>query len=323
MENENPNEWADRQAVGMALVFRALVEQGGPTSGNWGHAGRPGKKGGSGRGGGFSQIGIKGKTTRESVDRYRKKIGGGRKKLSPKNPTSRPGGGEKVSASLNLAGIPQKPGMGTKTRNTVEAIDSVHSDGDLSQIPVRVSKGTKDLGMYAHYGNGGPKEITLNRGGDTPHLTMAHEVGHFLDHQGIGQKNKFISDSGHQMSPAIRTKVDALHKSFNDSQAVKNLRGLPGKKVEVHDTFLKRKVTYQADNRYINYLTNPKEVFARAYSQYIATKSKHPGILADLNKVRRQNKKGKIHYTEQWDDKDFEPISKAFDDLFSELGWMK
>lgn len=36
-----------------------LILRGGPTSGNWGHAGRKGKKGGSGKGGGFKRIGIK------------------------------------------------------------------------------------------------------------------------------------------------------------------------------------------------------------------------------------------------------------------------
>lgn len=41
------------------LTWQVMVLRGGPTSGNWGHSGRPGKKGGSGRGGGFGKIGIK------------------------------------------------------------------------------------------------------------------------------------------------------------------------------------------------------------------------------------------------------------------------
>lgn len=41
------------------LAERIIVWRGGPTSGNWAHSGRQGKKGGSGSGGGFRRIGVK------------------------------------------------------------------------------------------------------------------------------------------------------------------------------------------------------------------------------------------------------------------------
>lgn len=43
----------------LELTEKVLIFRGGPTSGNWAHGGRPGKKGGSGRGGGFGRIGVK------------------------------------------------------------------------------------------------------------------------------------------------------------------------------------------------------------------------------------------------------------------------
>jgi hypothetical protein len=41
------------------LAWQIILLRGGPTSGNWAHSGRPGKKGGSGSGGGFRRIGVK------------------------------------------------------------------------------------------------------------------------------------------------------------------------------------------------------------------------------------------------------------------------
>jgi hypothetical protein len=55
------------------LAEKILVLRGGRTSGNWGHQGRPGKKGGSKRGAGFKAIGVRGKPTRKEVKEKAKK----------------------------------------------------------------------------------------------------------------------------------------------------------------------------------------------------------------------------------------------------------
>jgi hypothetical protein len=45
-----------------------LILRGGATSGNWAHDGRPGRRGGSGRGGGFKRLRLKkGTTSRRDV----------------------------------------------------------------------------------------------------------------------------------------------------------------------------------------------------------------------------------------------------------------
>lgn len=66
--------------------------KGGPRSGNWGHAGRPGKKGGSSPGGGFGRIGVSNPKDREEIlqaaSKYKtlSKIPKG-KKLDTKDPS--------------------------------------------------------------------------------------------------------------------------------------------------------------------------------------------------------------------------------------------
>jgi hypothetical protein len=58
------------------LTEQILILRGGPTSGNWAHSGRPGKKGGSGRGGGFRRIKVKPGASRKKVkqERNREKL---------------------------------------------------------------------------------------------------------------------------------------------------------------------------------------------------------------------------------------------------------
>jgi len=56
-----------------ALTEGILILRGATTSGNWGHAGRPGKRGGSGSGGGFGRIGVKPGASRKTVKLAAKK----------------------------------------------------------------------------------------------------------------------------------------------------------------------------------------------------------------------------------------------------------
>lgn len=56
-----------------SLVEGILVLRGGATSGNWGHAGRPKKRGGSKSGGGFKRIGVKPGASRKKVAQAAKK----------------------------------------------------------------------------------------------------------------------------------------------------------------------------------------------------------------------------------------------------------
>ena len=62
----------------------------------------------------------------------------------------------------------------------------------------------------------------------------------------------------------------------------------------------------------------PHELWARAYSQYIATRSGDKYMKMELDRLRED----KLYNGGQWSDKDFEPIAKAIDDMFTDLGWI-
>lgn len=53
------------------------------------------------------------------------------------------------------------------------------------------------------------------------------------------------------------------------------------------------------------------EAFARAYAQYIAVRSGDKTMQAQI----------KSRQADHWENRDFEPIARAFDSMFEELGW--
>lgn len=191
-----------------------------------------------------------------------------------------------VSRALDVRTTgPQKPQIETALR----AIDQVHDDGDLPQIAI-IGRSGNSLGIYQFTHSGSAVQIGIgNYAEKWPGLTTAHEVGHFLDHQVLGIRGKFASVESPDLAP-FRQAVTAS-KSY---QELTNIGvGLRGE-------FLK-----------------PYELWARAYAQYIATKSGDPLLVAQLQKIRSGPQPWR-----QWSDEDFKPISSAIDDLFKKKGWI-
>ena len=72
------------------------------------------------------------------------------------------------------------------------------------------------------------------------------------------------------------------------------------------------------DKKFVKYLLDPTEMFARAYAQWVTTRSYLPGA---KEFIHDRTPSGRAFYWEQWDDEDFAPIAKALDKLFSSYGY--
>ncbi len=79
-----------------------------------------------------------------------------------------------------------------------------------------------------------------------------------------------------------------------------------------------RTVEVVPNRAYLDYLLSPEELFARAYAQYIASRSEDPEMLEELDRRREEHEGG---YPQQWPDAEFAPIAGAFDAMFGGLGW--
>ncbi|MDC1268144.1 hypothetical protein N8Z76_00265, partial [Gammaproteobacteria bacterium] len=70
--------------------------------------------------------------------------------------------------------------------------------------------------------------------------------------------------------------------------------------------------------KYVRYLKSGDEVFARAYSQYIATKTKNTGILKHIKRITDDDHIMWVA-SSHWTTVDFKKVLKRFDDLFDTL----
>jgi hypothetical protein len=196
------------------------------------------------------------------------------------------------------------PTTGPKARTTqvynetLAAIDSVHGDGQLPAIPLKQTRKQRTLGAYWRTHTGQPVKIDLSSQGGHPHLTLAHEIGHFLDHAGIGSASGFATDAD--------DRLNGWRAAVRQSKAVQQIQAHRG--------------LYPDARRYQRYLASAKEVWARSYAQYIATRSDSALLKRELREEQQRATDSPL--PRQWADDDFVDIAQAFDDLFLELGWM-
>jgi hypothetical protein len=88
----------------------------------------------------------------------------------------------------------------------------------------------------------------------------------------------------------------------------------------------------RAKEHFGKYLLQPRELFARAFSQYIASRSTDPDtqdqLQIDLGRdtppigltVEQWVRESDRNWPQQWPEEDFAPIAAFFDDLMQELG---
>jgi SPP1 gp7 family putative phage head morphogenesis protein len=180
------------------------------------------------------------------------------------------------------------------SKNILTIIDSIHSDGELPEIPIKASSSEKFYGSYAYRPNGKvPVEIKLSKYGDHPELTLAHEIGHFIDHQAFGEKG--FSSTNNEMFAGWRDAVA-------NSNATKEIKSI-------------------GDSN-SNYYLSAHEQWARSYAQYIATKSGDINLIKQLDDIRNGDRVSPIRKLSQWQDDDFELISKEIDKLFLKMRWL-
>jgi len=226
------------------------------------------------------------------------------KKATTQTPqTSIPTGtASKVSEKISFGSIiGNEKEVKKKWESVVKTIDSVHGDGPLPTAPVRhVDSSGRTNGQYRRFDN----EIVTYKEDSIP-LTLTHEIGHWIDYRGF----RGLPDAD---PPMTGNKVFASHSPLFKKfiKAAKNTEKI--KAITNAGLTTKSK----------SYLKSNHEIFARAYSQYIAVKSKNPEMLADLKTRQGKPENGKP-YPVQWDDDDFIPLYNEIETIFKQIGWLK
>jgi hypothetical protein len=198
-------------------------------------------------------------------------------------------------------------------QNAIDLISRVHGDGRLPGIGFRVDpdSGYDELAAYvSDPDTGRALYFGLHPDLDYDEFAVVHEVGHLLDHWGIGAQGAFSSLTGDPL-------LEGWRKAISETQAIRNLEALRG----VDFTMVGTRVA-DVDQSALDYYLNPKEMFARSYAQYIAISSGDIGLLRSLSK-RIPSRSNPLVYDDHWQSDDFEPVAKEFDVLFRGLGWLR
>lgn len=234
--------------------------------------------------------------------------------LASKIPRRKPDG----NSVLQPAGIPIGPqftniqrGITPKVKESLSLIDRVHGDGTLDNIPFTETRTSKYKGAFYSNINGSPVRIDLARATRTYQSTLVHEMGHFLDLQGIGVPGKFAST---QIESPLAPVIAVAKKS----KAIRDLQKLADNRTVVIDD--KEYPLSPNAIKFVDYLLNPKEIWARAYTQYIANKTKDKAMNEFVQEVVvNARSKG---YQSQWEAEDFKKIEEQIEQMMLELGWI-
>ena len=186
----------------------------------------------------------------------------------------------------------------------LEAIDSVHAPKNMKLSRVFFDRRIAG-GEFVAHGPLGPYSIYVNPAGNHPELSLLHEIGHLLDWQSIPKP--VPGNRNFNEAPLFYDWLDAVLDSGN----VQRLISLRDQQTEGADT-----------HEEINYLLRPEELWARAYTQYIARKSGLEALNQQISAGNHATLNG-ILYVPFWPSDQFRPIETTMDVIFQNQGWTK
>jgi hypothetical protein len=196
-----------------------------------------------------------------------------------------------VSAALKVT---TKAAHAADITATIATIDKVHDDGALPKITVDAKASPGANGTFF----ASQDRIAVSGDSPWPRMTTAHEIGHLLDFDALGESaGAFASESDPALADwraavDVTAAIKAINKGVVDGKPIYNAA----------------------------YYLKPLEIWARSYAQYIAMRSGDAELLKQLNLIRDIPGIGTLI---QWSDADFARVATAIDKLFSAKGWIK
>lgn len=186
--------------------------------------------------------------------------------------------------------------------HALNVIDSVHGDGSLPRIPIRNAPSSAGyFGAYQYTHDDEAVNILVRAGGDHKELTLVHEIGHFLDHQGAPGKG--FSSVHSELFAEWRQAVD-------ETSTIQTLRRLRSDPLQV------------AHRGYLDYLLGYEEIWARSYAQWIARRSRDQTLIRQVADMLARDRQSQVGGFRQWTDDDFPSAARAIENLMRKLGWL-
>jgi hypothetical protein len=218
--------------------------------------------------------------------------------VEPATPARQPAGQAPQLRSV----LPPDPAAETLLQAMEKTLASVHKlPASLPPVPLRIGIVDDDsAGAYAISADGRNPDMIMIRDGKGAQFYAWHEFGHYLDHQILQVSEEFRGKGA--TPPAVDDALRAeLWQTLNNTTQITKMRqryeqlnrdnqGAPG-----------------ADEKLLGYYISEREVWARAYSQYVAVKS---------GEMRGDYEKS----LSQWRDADFAPVERVIDKIMNATG---
>lgn len=162
--------------------------------------------------------------------------------------------------------------------------------------------------------------------------TLIHELGHFLDHKGLGGDDLHFASATDPSFDAWRAAVDTSDaRSILDEMATWN-PAVDGDWSTFENTVTGETTTWNPNTTHVvDYLLDPREVFARAYAQWVILRGGDQALMDGLFAqsavpiptpwvLTGGRAPGHV---QQWDPADFTSIAEALDALFASLNLLR
>jgi hypothetical protein len=192
------------------------------------------------------------------------------------------------------------------------AIEQVHSVGrSLPVIPVLTDSSLAVLGRRGeYYPDASGPFIAIAFDGPWPILTALHEYAHFLDHSGIFGSKTFgdFSSDDPQLLQGWRTAVKNS-KAIRELKAARDSDGLL-------DAGYGLQVRIPAKD--LDYLLSDREMFARSYAQFVATRCRDAVLKSQIDKALADD--ATAIERRFWQRDDFDSIADEFEKLLRREG---
>jgi hypothetical protein len=185
-------------------------------------------------------------------------------------------------------------------RQAILAADSVHGDGILPRLEVRVQTPLFNPEKAGDYQpiivRSGTPILRINPNAISPEFATLHELGHLMDNVGLHTptERRLYASEG---QPELKDVMQAIRRS---TAAGRLAAQVPAG----------------------SYLLRAREFFARAYAQFIAALSGSANSTDVIRAIREGKHEGDFLFRHsQWSWADFNEISRALARLFKKGGW--
>jgi len=142
--------------------------------------------------------------------------------------------------------------------------------------------------------------VGIATAGEHPGLTTAHEIGHAIDHRGLGSR---------WASGTAETK--AWRKAVENTPEIRQWRQWQKQGYIEHNGN-----QYKVSKELFNYFLSDKELWARSFSQWHASRSHNGRLKSELRSMQH------LYPPLQWSDSSFNSVNKEIDRLMRKNGYI-